>query len=100
MEPILVGVSPAVRADAERGLEALPSEDGANAITELFDAVALGDQVSAAITVRLHWSTVYDLAYAGIAERLAAGEIGPNGAKSFEKRVEEYGARLFQWIGD
>lgn len=99
LEPALEAVAPAVRADAERGLAATNIDGGQAAIDQVFMVISVGDHEAAAPIIATQWPIVRELAYAGIADRFAQGELGTMAVGSFENRVDEFGNALHQWVG-
>jgi len=79
---------PGVRADAQRGIAAVYPAGAPDEVVLPLSRLdrAIFDGNRAKINL-LDWEAIRFLALAGIDDRLAKAEIGPNGAKSFRDRV-------------
>lgn len=83
--------------DARSGLVTIAEADRPAVSMEIdaFDAaIATKDRATIAAEALPRWSSIRDLATAGIAARLEAGTIGPNVAISLNERITRFDALL------
>lgn len=95
--PALVLAQEGVVGDARSGIATLPAADQPTASTELatFEAaIATKDRAVIAADALPRWTSVRAWAEAGIAARLAAGQIGPGVAASLRERLDRFGEVL------
>lgn len=82
-----------MKADCMAGIATLPAEwqtEATNDVNAFFTAIDSKDRTTIAAMAAPVWPQIKTLAEAGIAAQVASGDIGVNGSKSLQKRVDEF----------